>query len=285
MDKRVVFLATVDGDLRVGNLVQQKQAVRRLSALFDELGLRGCVTWFVNENDFHWTAAHGDLLLEIVARGDALGIHDHFDTHDAQTYQQALALASRSLQRVKDFCHRAGLSVEVIAHRNGCFLQSQAYYRVLRALGYRVVSDIWPGQRWCGRMIRAQEAPQKWIVQQDSAFACDHSGVPLAADLWWHDQDNWFPPGARAGAFLQVPVISAPYIEPDRMAEAVAGTSGSTAYLTWDTHPYNIQHELTGEIDEGMVTAIGDRLAEVRQRFGPEFIHVNHLWQRLRERW
>ncbi len=279
MRKPVIFLVTVDGDLRVGDVEQQKRSVRRLFGLFDELGLRGCVTWFVNETDFHWTTLHGDLLLEIVERGEAVGIHDHFDTHYATTYEKALPLAKEALRKLTTFYAGQGKRVHLISHRNGCFWQTQTLYQVIRELGYRVVSDVWPGTRSATRMLKIQDSPQRWLAAEDDAvFLRDHTAVPLAGNLWWHDENNWLQYDSTQGALLQVPVISAPYIELDRMQQAAAAAAGAAAYLTWDTHPYNILDEATGEVDENMLSNFRANLSEIRARLDPVWMNMERLW-------
>jgi hypothetical protein len=52
MSKEIFFLVTVDGDLRVGDTNQQRAAVEAMRAIHAEVGIIGCIAWFVNEIDF-----------------------------------------------------------------------------------------------------------------------------------------------------------------------------------------------------------------------------------------
>ncbi|HEX9118867.1 MAG TPA: hypothetical protein VGA61_22570 [Anaerolineae bacterium] len=273
----VAFLATVDGDLRIGTHAQQEAAVCALLQLFDDCGLAGHTTWFINEQDFSWTTAHPDLLRRLLDRGDALGAHDHFDTHDVTSYQQALSLAGASRARLQDFCAAHDYRLPLTAHRNGCFLQREAYYQALIDLGYQLVSDCLPGQYSCTRMVKLDSTSPRWLeIVDDRRWETDNRWLALAATPWRHDAGNWTDSASRRGTLLQLPVICAPYLDVERMERALAA-SAPPVCLCWDTHPYNIQDPVTGDVDPARVDAFRTGIRLVLAHTGAEARHVYEI--------
>jgi hypothetical protein len=275
------FLATVDGDLRVGTPEQQEAAVSELCRLFDDCGLTGHVSWFINEQDFGWTTEHAGLLGCLLDRGDAVGIHDHFDTHDVTSYEETLSLAGTSRARVQVFCASRGYQMPLWAHRSGCFVQRESYYRALIDLGYRVVSDCMPGQRFCTKMVQLSRHPQRWLeVFDDLRWEADNRALPVTATPWWHDAGNWRDCASRSGTLLHLPVICAPYPDADRMVQAWHA-SANPLCLTWDTHPYNIQDPATGEVDPALVDSFRVGIRQVLEQTGARPMHVYEIANKL----
>ena len=103
MIPKVYFLVTIDGDLRIGTHPQQRDSVKRMREIHDDLGLFGRTTWMINEIDFYWTENYGDLLLDLISTGECIGVHDHLDTHHADSFDEAFALMSRSRAQLENF--------------------------------------------------------------------------------------------------------------------------------------------------------------------------------------
>jgi hypothetical protein len=279
MSPKAYFLVTVDGDLRIGTPEQQEVGIRAIRQVHADLGILGRTTWMINEIDFDWTGQHGRALLEIVDSGECLGIHDHQDTHYAETYTKALELMGRSWRRLAAFLEATGRSVPLSAHRNGCAIQSEPLYQAAIDLGYVIVSDVWPGVRWYARMVRDGSGPNPWrrMGEYDpDAILMDNRLVPLAAIPWRHGPSNWLDFENQEGPLLQVPITCAPRVDETRMTEAVAN-SGSTAFLVLDTHPYDMQDPATGEVSPERVSEYRLSLEWVRDRFQAAFIRLDQV--------
>ncbi len=276
---KVYFLVTVDGDLRIGAREQQEAAVRAMRDVHASLGLTGRTSWMINEIDFHWTVEHARLLWDLADTGEAIGVHDHLDTHFAETYDQALDLMGRSRRQLGDFFRHAGRDVALSAHRNGCSLQSEASYRAARTLGYSVLSDVRPGLIWHARMVCDRPAPNPWRclgAEDDGAIRSDNSAVPLAALPWRHDAHNWLDFTSRQGPFLQVSVTCAPFIERPRF-EAVVGGGQACAFLVLDTHPYDLQDPATGAVRAERVAEYRQAIEWVRDLWPVVFIRIDQV--------
>jgi hypothetical protein len=279
VESKAYFLLTVDGDLRVGTLEQQEAGIRAIRQVHSDMGILGRTTWMINEVDFDWTGQHGRSLLEIVDSGECLGVHDHQDTHYAETYSEAVALMGRSRRRLAAFLEATGRSVALPAHRNGCAIQSEPLYQAAIDLGYTIVSDVWPGVRWFARMVRDGPPPNCWRQMGDSdpdAILMDNRLIPLNGAAWRHAAGNWLDFKCREGPLLQVPITSMPLVDRGRMEGAFAD-SGSTAFLVLDTHPYDMQDPATGEISPDRVSDYRRSLEWVRDRFQATFIRLDQV--------
>ncbi len=279
MGRRVFFLVTVDGDLRVGTRAQQEAGVRAMRDVHRRQGLIGRTTWMINEVDFHWTELHPDLLLELVDSGECIGIHDHLDTHYAEAYAAGLELMRSSKSTLEAFLRPHGRGTVVDSHRNGCALQSEAWYRAQMELGYRIASDVWPGMVWSGRMVCDGRPPSPWRnLGEDGAgaIAMDNQAVPLTALPWRHDPANWLDCASRRGHFLQVPITSMPLIDPPRF-EVAADNGQPLAFLLVDTHPYDMQDPSTGDVSVERVDAYRQSLEWVTGTFRAEPIRLDQV--------
>jgi len=279
MESKANFLVTVDGDLRVGTLEQQEAGIRAIRQVHSDMGILGRTTWMINEIDFDWTGQHGRALLEIVDSGECLGVHDHQDTHYAETYTKAFDLMGRSRRRLAAFLEATGRSAALTAHRNGCAIQSEPLYQAAIDLGYTIVSDAWPGVRWYARMVRDGLPPSCWRRMGESdpdAILMDNRLVPLSAIPWRHGPCNWLDFESREGPLLQVPITCMPLVDRGRMESAFAN-SGSTAFLVLDTHPYDMQDPATGEVSPERVSEYRRSLEWVRDRFQPAFIRLDQV--------
>lgn len=279
MQRRVFFLVTVDGDLRVGTPAQQEAGIRALREVHRQQGLLGRTTWMINELDFHWTELHAGLLLELVDSGECIGIHDHLDTHYGEAYASGLELMRSSKATLEAFLRNRGRDVSVDAHRNGCAFQSEAWYRAQMELGYRIASDVWPGMAWSGRMVCDGRPPSPWRqlgADEPAAIAMDNQAVPLTALPWRHDPANWLDCDSRGGHFLQVPITSMPLIDRRRF-EAAADNGRPQAFLLVDTHPYDMQDPSTGDVSAERVEGYRQSLEWVTETFRAEPIRLDQV--------
>src|SRR5512138_214556 len=130
VDQKVYCAVSVDGDLRVGSLEQQKEGVRAMRRAHRALGILGRTSWLINEHDFSWTELHPELLLELADSHECIGIHDHLDTHylENQPCPTIFDFLSISRSRVLDFYRRAGLELPILVHRNGGAQQGREIY-------------------------------------------------------------------------------------------------------------------------------------------------------------
>jgi hypothetical protein len=279
MESKAHFLVTVDGDLRIGTPEQQEAGIRAIRQVHTDLGIMGCTTWMINEIDFDWTGQHAQALFDIVDSGECVGVHDHQDTHYVESYESALALMQDSRRRLMGFLEKSGRRVPLQVHRNGSAIQSEALYRAAVDVGYSLVSDVWPGVRWYGRMVRDGSEPNPWRRMGESdpdAILMDNRLVPLAAIPWRHGPCNWLDFESQGGPLLQVPITCAPWVDETRMTEA-ASSGGSTAFLVLDTHPYDMQDPATGEVSPERVSEYRRSLEWVRDRFQPAFIRLDQV--------
>ncbi len=276
--KPCYYLFTVDGDLRIGEVEEQRAAIEAMLRLLYEEGLAGKATWFINENDFVWTENHLSCLREIVERGDALGLHDHFDTHYLETYEEALPFARRALERLRRFLDEVDGGVEVLAHRNGCLHQRVPFYQVARELGYRIVSDVWPGMVWRGRMVSHPRRSFRWVVEEsERAPLTDNRGLPLNGGWWRHDEGNWLDYRSREGSLIQIPVVVLPPWEEYKRLKAAFEAAPGEGVLCSDIHPYDIQSDLTGAVDEHGLELLRHTLRQIKTDFSPQFINVQQF--------
>ena len=283
----VYFLVTVDGDLRVGSPEQQILGVRAMRMVHDDLGLLGRTTWMINELDFQWTNTCPSVLLDLLESGECVGVHDHFDTYFADTHEKASVLAAQSKRALGDFFDRQGRDVQLIAHRNGCAFQSEAIYQALRESGYSILSDVRPGMKWWGRMLRDGAPPNPWRClgpDDANAILMDNSMLPLRAIPWRHDVQNWLDMSSDLGPFLQVPINSMPMLDRRRVSTAIAQES-KAAFVCLDTHPYDMQDPDSGDVSPERVANYRESLEWVLDVHKPDFIRLDEVpkaWEALR---
>jgi hypothetical protein len=277
--KKIFFLVTIDGDLRIGSTEQQKSGVQAIRRVHRDLNIIGSTTWMINEIDFKWTQDHGELLLELFDSGECIGVHDHLDTHYAETYDQILEIMRLSRDRIAEFFKSHQKSVDLLAHRNGCAFQTEISYQAAQALRYRILSDVWPEMIWHGRMVRVEEQPNAWkrLSENNPETICmDNRMVPLHGRPWRHNPDNWLDHESREGWFLHVPINSMPTLDRDRVKEAVGNTDGN-AYIVIDTHPYDLQDPKSGEVSDLLVGNYSESLAWMIEEYSAECVQLDQV--------
>jgi hypothetical protein len=281
-EKVVYCVVSVDGDLRVGSQIQQKAGVRAMRQAHAELGILGCTSWLINENDFRWTEYDPEMLLELAESGECIGVHDHLDSQylEDKPCDRIYEFLSISWRRLHDFYVRSGLNIPILAHRNGCAQQGREIYRALDLMEYTILSDVWPGMKWYSRMVFAEHPVQHWksLENEDDpdAIFTDNSQVPLTAAPWRHDADNWLDVNSQSGRFLQVPITCLPWVDQARVQTAVEN-SGQQAFLVIDTHPYNLQNSETGDVSAGLVKDYRNTLEWIRDTYHAIFIRIDQI--------
>jgi hypothetical protein len=266
-------LLTVDGDLRIGEPEQQIIGINALRNLYAELGLTGTTSWFINELDFHWTENFEDILIDLVASGEAIGVHDHLDTYFAEDFKSAFNLMKRAKDRLEAFFTKNNIPQRLEFHRNGCAHQREEYYRAAIELGYRIVSDVWPETKWTSRMVNRDG---EWIYldrEDEGAILMDNSTIPLGTLPWQHNHTNWLDINSQAGPLLQLPITSMPWIEKERV-EAALASDQPYRFLLFDIHPYDLQSRESGKIDREKHLSYRNTLAWLIEVVQPKFVNV-----------
>lgn len=280
---KVYAAITVDGDLRLGDHHQQAAGVRAIREVHEELQIIGRTSWLINEYDFRWSEVHQELLRVLLNSEEALGIHDHFDTYFAETYEEYYQIAHESKARLGRTLKELGWEGELEIHRNGCALQSIPAYRALGDLGYWILSDVWPETAWRAREIAVEDPIMPWRYltgEDENTIPMDNSMVPLSASPWRHEADNWLEYQSNEGRFLQVPITTMPWVDRERVFKAVEGP-GEGSWIVLDTHPYDLQDPNTGDVDPERVLRYKKDLQWIQSTFHPEFVKLDEIPQLL----
>jgi hypothetical protein len=256
---------TVDCDLRCDEVSLRQESLDTLLGVFANVGAAGHTTWFVNENDFCVTKYHGSFLSKAIQRGDSLGLHDHFESFRGR-YERApiRAFCRRSLASFQEWLVRYGHDSEVLLHRNGCLVQRPAVYAALKDLGYRVVSEVWPGHTRPDR---------------DGYPAFDNRSVPPGIMPYRHDEGNFDEYRSGEGWFLHFPVTHMGMADLDfaQMAhwlKLFADRSVNPGVLVWLFHPYEILNESRTAISRERVRTLESHLERCRADLGLAFANV-----------
>ena len=219
--------------------------------IFDKTGIKGHITWFLNENDFKITKNHASFLKEALKRADTLGVHDHIDWLDGNWAKGP----------IKDYCQKAKLSVEtwlaqnncynkILYHRAGCLFQHPAEYTALRELGYRIISDIYPGNTY---------------PNHTGHLSFDNREIPLGILPYWHDEDNFLDYKSKKGHFLQVPVMHMGLEDLNltiikKWEELFKNKGIGHGIFVWLFHPYEIIEKQDGKRREKISIHLTKRL-------------------------
>ena len=127
MDKKLIFIMTIGGDMRVSSSVTNNESLMAIVDVFDRQGVSGHCTWMLNEGDFAFTLLYQDFMKEILKRGDTIGIHDHIDFLKGNwDYDAIKDFCSRSRGRIEGWLETNGYKQEVLSHRFGCGIQHEA---------------------------------------------------------------------------------------------------------------------------------------------------------------
>ena len=266
------LLVTVDCDLRSEDASLRQDSLEQLAKVFAQEGARGHITWFLNEKDFSLTENHQDFLREVLKRGDALGIDDHLDSLEGDLRkEQVLVPCREAKKKVEEWLKGNGYAQEIICHRNGHLVQHQAIYEALRELGYKVISDIWPGNS---------------KVASSPGIGFDNRPMPIGIAPYRHDPHNFLDYTSRQGAFLQVPVMHQGLEDLDfdhlrSWVEAFRARGIAPGLLVWLIHPYEILNETKTAVDKKLVGTLRSHLLKAKWQYQLTF---KNLAEALAER-
>ena len=189
-----IFLLTIDCDLRCDDVGLRQASLDKLLEVFNNTGVRGHVTWFLNENDFAITKNHKSFLKEIVKNKDTLAIHDHIDWLKGNWSREKIReYCSKSKKTVEEWMTYNGYSKKIIFHRTGCLFQRPSVYHALKDLEYTVVSDIFPGYKG---------------ENHTGFLACDNRFISDGIKPYRHDEENFLDCQSHKGYFLQIPIVN-----------------------------------------------------------------------------
>lgn len=267
---RVLFLITVDCDLRCEDIGLRQESLEVLLDIFGEAGLAGHITWFANENDFRLTKDHQAFLHELLRRGDDLGVHDHFEpfkgVYERETIRE---FCRRSKETVERWLEENGRPMDMWLHRNGCLVQHSEVYSALKDLGYTVVSEVWPGNK---------------RVTRDGYPAFDNRSVPIGTMPYRHDEENFLDWRSRKGHFVQVPVMhmgmkNLDYPLMDRWVQAFGEKSIDPGVMVWLFHPYEILER--DRISSEAVGILRSHLGRLKDEHGVTFAGMKEALTQL----
>lgn len=259
---------TIDCDLRCDEVGLRQESLDTLLGVCAEMGAAGHVTWFLNENDFALTKHHESFLGEAIQRGDALGLHDHFEPFKGRYERSPIrAFCRRSQETFRAWLAQNGHGREVVLHRNGCLVQHPAVYAALKELGYRVVSEVWPGHTRPDR---------------DGYPAFDNRSVPAGIVPYWHDEGNFQDYRSKTGHFLHFPVTHMGLVDLDfaqmaRWLDLFAGQSVDPGVLVWLFHPYEILNGDRTAISRERVQMLKSHLDRCRTGLELRFANMEEL--------
>ena len=284
----IYTLISIDCDLRIGNVYHRQKALEALMYLFEDYGMCGHITWFLNENDFKIVEWHATFLDKVIETGDSFGLHDHFDRMDSihdyypsatpvdiNSYEEVYFLLERSKKIVENYIRSKGYNKPVILHRNGSLVQSVAIYRALKRLGYRVVSDITPQAYIDGSQYRDR------IGRSHVMF---NRGIPLGVQPYRHDVDNWTDYKSRKGYFIQIPVhymgisLDSKYV--DATVEACCRNELELCIFSWIFHPYEVQN-VNGHIDKRKLKKLENNISRLIEKYNSKFNSFDEILEKL----
>ena len=275
--KEILFLITVDCDLRTSSVVTRNESLLALIDLFDQHRVSGHVTWFLNENDFAITYSHPSFLKEVIQRGDTLGVHDHIDfLRGRWQYDPIYDFCSRSLESIRTWLGEKGYSLPLSAHRFGCCFQHPEAYRALVDLGYRVSSDAVPGTRHCNHT---------------NELSFDNTDIPVGILPYRHTPEAINDYKTSCGPMLQIPFLKAtltstfwPRFHRDTVDAWISGgreLGHETAAICFDFHPYEIMDAGKLEVDEESITCLSEIIILMRDEYGIQFTSIDECAARF----
>lgn len=271
-----LFLVTVDCDLRSHEISARQKSLDTLLEVFADAGVAGHTTWFLNENDFSITENHESFLKEILKRGDTIGVHDHFESFRG-VYETAPVrdFCSQSKNRVEEWLNRNGYSKNITIHRNGCLVQNETVYTVLKDLGYTTLSDILAGKSF----------PDRYGYP-----AFDNRSIPAGINPYRHNEANYKDYTSREGYFLHIPLFQMgiqffDFVLMNRWIEAFSQKSVGTGVFSWIFHPYEIMNlEVCDDrtaVSPNFVTMLRSHLERLISEYDVTFVSIDEVITRI----
>ncbi|MBI4026172.1 MAG: hypothetical protein HY360_14390 [Verrucomicrobia bacterium] len=262
------LVTTIDCDLRNDTVETRSRTLDALLSAFEDGGLAGHTTWFLNENHFFITENHEAFLRESCRRGDTIGVHDHVDFVNGKSREPSLhTWFARSLFVVRRWLNDHGYPDEIICHRMGCLYQRTECYRARATLGYRVVSEVYPGQKG---------------VDHAKEPAYDNRDIPPGIRPYRHNPADFANYCSRQGHFLHTPICHMGMANLNFTAiEQWLATAGANRLeaipLVWLFHPYEVTPWIGGgwgEIDAGLVAKLRENISRLIQDYRLEPLNL-----------
>jgi len=133
---------SIDGDL-YDDVEPSKKAINFTFKFLDFLGVKGKVTWFIN-NDYGWTTTHKKELLKIVDRKEEVGLHVHKINEDVRkgrlssVYElfESFNKPKKEIEKVVGF--------RILSFRSGAHAWTPQMFVALENLGVMYDSSIIP---------------------------------------------------------------------------------------------------------------------------------------------
>ncbi len=295
-----LLLVTVDCDLRCNNIDLRQKSLDKLLEVFAEVKATGHITWFLNENDFVLTKKHQSFLIEAIQRGDTLGLHDHFELFKGQYEQLSiLEFCRRSKGTLQEWLAKNGHNDEIIFHRNGALTQHPVIYAVLKELGYKVVSDVYPGHNGADLVKHPNPVESAVLKELEYKVVSDvypgHSGADLVKHPFFnnrsmppgimpyrHDEENFQDYRCSKGNFLQIPIMhmgmaDLDFIQMDHWLKLFANQSVESGVLLWLFHPYEILDDVRTKISIERLQILRSHLNKCRTEFKLNFTNMEEL--------
>lgn len=278
--QEVLFLITVDCDLRVSSVVTRNESLFALMDIFDKQHVSGHVTWFLNEHDFAMTHSHPEFLREAIQRGDTLGVHDHIDFMGGRwEYDAIYDFCSQSQARIRSWLGANGHSLSLSSHRYGCWFQHPEAYRVLVDLGYTISSDVVPSVRH---------------VNHTQELSFDNRDIPVGILPYTHTPESINDYRTNSGPLLQIPILRATLtadnlwtrFNRDIVRDWIAGgqeLGHGRAVICFHLHPYEVVNWAKLEVDPASLAWLGEIITIMRDEYAAQFCNVEAYAARFAE--
>lgn len=260
------------------HIKQYQEAVEQILMVLDELGVKGKMTWFLNERDVRWTKHYRNLIKNMVKDGYEIGLHTHVGTvfqeiglENPKLCNQAYEIIKEAKDNIEDCTGKS-----CISHRFGCYYQDGFFYSIIKKLGIRIVSDVNPGV----------------FLKDMEGHILDNEKVPLNASPWRHDENNWMDYKSKKGHFLHIPVCGSAIGKDELLEKEQPEKTGnrkiknitalndlsekakkhSIKHICWHIHPLEIQ-KLDGSINSDKLKEFRDCLYKIDSELQPDYMN------------
>ena len=134
---------TVDGDLYKDRAISRK-AIRFTMRFLDFFGLKGKVTWFINEGLYSWTRDYKGALERIKARDDEIALHVHKINEDIRSGKRSSKKELIRVFRTDKNKIEHSVKTQIVSFRSGAHAHTSEMFRALQELHFKYDSSIVP---------------------------------------------------------------------------------------------------------------------------------------------
>ena len=137
---------SIDGDLYENNVYASKKAIEFTFRFLDFLGMRGNVTWFINDY-YKWTTTYRQELLEIVNRDDEIGLHVHKINEDIRegkvsSVKELTKVFNKYKRRIENV-----IGFKILSFRSGAHAHTPQMFTALENIDILYDSSIIPRKK------------------------------------------------------------------------------------------------------------------------------------------